>query len=376
VFDGKGKDIVADVPGAVKLILAGDRSGYTDRSTSVDNPVSTTLISQFYFGLPLEDRAYAGMHDRQGDQRAVLHRFMGVLEDGAIAGIDAALAQEGSIRVLRMGGDIFENEIKLYLREDVALSLVSFAFVLACMLLHSRSVAVTVFGVLGMGLSFPPAMLLLKHTLGPAFNMMMVVSIWVIMGIGCDDIFIFIDTWRRSKQVCGVVEGETGLEMTLRSQAPIVEEGNLTSDDLVDLDLSDGADGEGSVPRERTHTRDEQLVQRLQWTFRHAGGAMLVTSVTTATAFLATATSRIFPLRQFGFFMAALVTFNYVLVMTVFALGVVVDAKVHAYSCNHTLPTMLLQTRALTLKHTAVRLFGLRLLQSAGWHQPMLSAAG
>jgi predicted RND superfamily exporter protein len=324
------------------------------------------------------------MHDRQGDQRAVLHRFMGVLEDGAIAGLDAALAQEGSIRVLRMGGDIFENEISLYLREDVALSLVSFAFVLACMLLHSRSVAVTVFGVLGMGLSFPPAMLMLKHTLGPAFNMMMVVSIWVIMGIGCDDIFIFVDTWRRSKHVCGAVEGKTGLEMTLRSQAPIVEEVDRTSDDLVDrtsedlvdLDLSDGVDGDVSVPRERTHTRDEQLVRRLQWTFRHAGGAMLVTSVTTATAFLATATSRIFPLRQFGFFMAALVTFNYVLVMTVFALGVVVDAKVHAYSCNHTLPTMLLQTRALTLKHTAVRLFGLRLLQSAGWHQPMLSAAG
>ena len=41
---------------------------------------------------------------------------------------------------------------------------------------------------------------------------------------------------------------------------------------------------------------------------------MLVTSLTTATAFFATATSRIFPLRQFGFFLAFLVVFNYILV--------------------------------------------------------------
>ena len=34
-----GSDIVADVPGAISMLLFAQRSGFTDRSTSADNPV-------------------------------------------------------------------------------------------------------------------------------------------------------------------------------------------------------------------------------------------------------------------------------------------------------------------------------------------------
>ena len=93
-------------------------------------------------------------------------------------------------------------------------------------------------------------------------------SIFIILGIGADDIFVFNDAWH---------------------QAPVLHP-----------------------------SLENDMVRRMAWTYRRAASAMLVTTSTTCAAFLATALSRIMPISAFGFWAAILIATNYVLVITYF----------------------------------------------------------
>jgi len=62
---------------------------------------------------------------------------------------------------------------------------------------------------------------------------------------------------------------------------------------------------------------NKDLVTRMSWVYRRAGMAMLITSCTTCAAFIATAASSPIPtLQNFGIFAAAVIFFDYTLVMT------------------------------------------------------------
>ena len=80
-----------------------------------------------------------------------------------------------------------------------------------------------------------------------------------------------------------------------------------------------------SLPAHLQH--ETPLEARVSWVFRRAASAMLITSFTTASAFLSNTVNYVTPIRLFGGFMALLVTVNYLLVITVF------PATVMIYSC-------------------------------------------
>jgi hypothetical protein len=70
---------------------------------------------------------------------------------------------------------------------------------------------------------------------------------------------------------------------------------------------------------------NESLTKRMSWVYRRAGLAMLITSLTTASAFVATAISSPIPtLAVFGIFAAAVIILDYCLVMTFLCSCVVV----------------------------------------------------
>ena len=89
-------------------------------------------------------------------------------------------------------------------------------------------------------------------------------AIYLVLGIGADDIFVFVDGWRQS----------------------VNEYDNPTD--------------------------------RLDATYKRAAKAMGATSATTCVAFIATAVSPIMPIASFGIYAAMGIFFNYVLVMTLF----------------------------------------------------------
>lgn len=67
------------------------------------------------------------------------------------------------------------------------------------------------------------------------------------------------------------------------------------------------------------------LTKRMSWVYRRAGLAMLITSLTTACAFVATSlTSPIPTLQVFGIYAAAVIILDYVLVMTFLCSSVVI----------------------------------------------------
>jgi len=106
-----------------------------------------------------------------------------------------------------------------------------------------------------------------------AFEMFL--AIYIVLAIGADDVFVFMDAYKQSYYL-----------------GPRV---------------------------------NASLTKRMSWVYRRAGLAMLITSLTTACAFVATAlTSPIPTLQVFGIYAAAVIILDYVLVMTFLCSSVVI----------------------------------------------------
>ena len=88
----------------------------------------------------------------------------------------------------------------------------------------------------------------------------------VIIGIGCDDMFVFHDQWMHTKHI-----------KVMKKRLPL----------------------------------------RLAYTFRRASSAMLVTSATTAVSFLSTCISPVMMIMSYGIFAAILVTVNFLLIIAI-----------------------------------------------------------
>ena len=106
------------------------------------------------------------------------------------------------------------------------------------------------------------------------FSSLNVLCLFIVMAIGADDIFVFMDAYKQSAS-----QGKEVLE---------------------------------------------SMETRMTWVFRRSGSAMLLTSATTCAAFICTLASPIVGTRSFGVFAAFVILFDYVLVMTLFCSAVVI----------------------------------------------------
>jgi len=106
------------------------------------------------------------------------------------------------------------------------------------------------------------------------FSTLNTICIFIVIAIGADDIFVFMDAYKQSA-----------------TKGPEV----LSS-----------------------------LESRMSYVYRRSGSAMLLTSATTCSAFLCTLASPIAGTRSFGIFAAFVILFDYILVMTLFCTSVVI----------------------------------------------------
>ena len=123
----------------------------------------------------------------------------------------------------------------------------------------------------------------------PFFPFLNLVGIFIVIGIGADDVFVFIDAWR---------------------QAEVMMPG----------------------------LQPDELHKRLAWTLQRAGGAMFVTSMTTSCAFFAGAVSNITSLRCFGIYTGLVVICDFFLMITYLPAVVMIDhiyikPRVDKFSC-------------------------------------------
>ena len=142
---------------------------------------------------------------------------------------------------------------------DLLLVFGSFAFIFIFMLFQTHSLWITGWALFSIFASFFSANMIYRIVFDFRYiGIFHVLSIFIILGIGADDVFVFYDTWRSSQ--------------------------------------------EKSFPN---------LLTRFSDVYLHAAGAMFITSFTTMVAFLSNVTSPLLGVSSFGTFSALLVFVNY-----------------------------------------------------------------
>lgn len=183
------------------------------------------------------------------------------------------------LELMWFGGEIANYEFITALKHDLWFALLSFALVFGYGILHTGSLFLTFFGLLGVVMSFPVTILLTMITFSKNFGFMDIMSLWIMAGIGIDNIFVFLDAWK-------------------------------------------------STPGYDIFNRQVSYAHRLSTTYKKATPAMFSCTVTTGGAFFADfITSRITPISEFGFFMAIVIFYNYLMVMTWFPAVIICHEK-------------------------------------------------
>lgn len=212
------------------------------------------LRSTFLFGAPLP--GFKTVDDRTEDQKAEFGDWLFDTYDKLLK-----TAGTGKVDVVYSGYGMISKAMMQTMATDASFALGSMLFVMVYIAFMTGS---WWYAVMGMGqilLAFPIAYFLYYLVFQQRyFGVFNVMSIFIILGVGADDIFVMLDTWDRSGSEVGDSKG---------------------------------------------------LMARLSWTWRHASKAMLITSVTTMISFLANATSSFPAIRCFGIFAAMLILVNY-----------------------------------------------------------------
>ena len=149
---------------------------------------------------------------------------------------------------------------------DLLLVFGSFAFIFCFMLFQTQSLWITGWGVFSIFACFFGANIIYRILFDFRYiGIFHVLSVFIILGIGADDIFVFCDTWRASQE----------------------------------KDFPD-------------------LITRFSAVYLHAAGAMFITSFTTMVAFISNVASPLLGVSSFGTFSALLVFVNYCSVIVFF----------------------------------------------------------
>ena len=171
---------------------------------------------------------------------------------------------------------LFSEDVQGQAFKDMALAIGSLAFIFGFIWLQTKSLWITGWAVFSIITSFMITNLIYRTVLNyQYFGYLNIISIFIILGIGADDIFVFVNTWRATE----------------------FEEYPSTAHRLSDC-------------------------------YRTAALAMFFTSFTTMAAFLIGGISPVLPIGSFGIFTGILIAVNYISVIIYFPAVVIMH---HTY---------------------------------------------
>ena len=174
---------------------------------------------------------------------------------------------------------IYVDEIQRQVVLDFLLAGGSMVFIFIFMWFQVGSIWITTWAIFSILSSFVITNFIYRVILDfRYFGVFHVLSVFIVLGIGADDVFVFMDSWKHSTHVTS-------------------------------------------------------LVTRLSQVYSHAASAMFVTSFTTMVAFLSSSLSPLLAVSTFGTFSALLVAINYLSVV-LFLPCVVVTHELYIKTCN------------------------------------------
>ena len=227
------------------LVLGGPLTGFKDASPKRRGAQQTDYYQPFWEAMEVDMFAHFGVEDYTGE------------------------LTEGGLEVLLWGSRMGAGEFDDTVSGDLVYSLGSILIVMAFLVAHTGSFFLGGCGMIQILMSMPLSLFIYRTIFGVEFvTQLHVLAIYLVLGIGADDLFVFFDAWLQSAYAGEAISSS--------------------------------------------------VLTRMDYTLRRAAGAMFTTSFTTAIAFIATATSPVMPISAFGLFAACTVIMNYLLVMTVF----------------------------------------------------------
>ncbi|KAJ8303403.1 hypothetical protein KUTeg_019799 [Tegillarca granosa] len=167
---------------------------------------------------------------------------------------------------------MWREDVKKQAILDMLFAIGSLFTIFIFMLIHTRSCWITFWAVLSILISFVGTNFIYRVVLDfQYFGYFHILAIFIILGIGADDLFVFYDVWR----------------LTAYSSYP-------------------------------------SLAHRLSDAYRKTALSMFITSLTTMTAFIVSAFSPMLATKSFGLFAAILVGYNYISVIVFFPAVVII----------------------------------------------------
>mmetsp|Transcript_72658 Transcript_72658/g.210362 ORF Transcript_72658/g.210362 Transcript_72658/m.210362 type:complete len:1046 (+) Transcript_72658:102-3239(+) len=205
-----------------------------------------------------------------------LGRKYGWLQDGLISS-SAFMGEEDNfvpkdsirVRVVSTG----TNELAIMVAPDFLLAFGSIMLVWVIMALYLRSVFLASLGMYQIIFSMPVAALIYKGLTIDFFDFLHILVVYLVLGIGADDIFVLVDAFRHVSE----------------HMAPLVKPGRYPDEVLKDL---------------------------LKRTWVRSAGAIFNTSFTTAMAFMSCSGSKAMPMRTCGWYAAISILLNWIFTIT------------------------------------------------------------
>lgn len=233
--------------------------------------------SLIYTGWPIE--GFSSTNDKEEEQSEKLNQkivdlFSSILKRKHDDGV-------GNMNFYYNNNALRWNAVQNQIIYDMMLAIASFAFILIFSWFHTGSLWITAWGIFSIVSSFNITNLIYTFVFDfKYFGTFHVLSIFIILGIGCDDIFIFMDTWKVS---------------------------------------SDSKFG--------------NLAHRLSVVYKTAAKTTFITSFTTMVAFLSNMQSPLLAIYSFGLFSAILIMVNYFSIIIFFPVVLILHHKSRKGKC-------------------------------------------
>ncbi|XP_072887773.1 protein dispatched homolog 3 isoform X1 [Hemitrygon akajei] len=194
-YDGMGQKL-ADIHGSLQLAITHPEFyWYVDEGLTAENMKSSLLRSEILFGAPLPN--YYSVDDRWEEQHKKFQQFV-------ISYVDLLASQSTEkVKVLYGGTDLFDYEVRRTFKNDMLLAFISSGCIAVLVyILTSFSAFLTFFGIASIGLSCLVALFLYHVVFGIQYlGILNGVAAFVIVGIGVDDVFVFINTFRQASHL-------------------------------------------------------------------------------------------------------------------------------------------------------------------------------
>lgn len=222
----------------------------------------------FNLGFPL--RGYESVDDRMEEQRLALEEIILKELEPLFSAQHNDFKSDIGVLMWYDGPGLRWGFIRQQIPKDMTFAIFSFLFVMVYITLLKKSFFLSLHAMGMIVLSLFPAYFIYAILGNSYFGTFNLLCVFIILGIGADDVFVFIDTWNQSYM---------------------------------------------AIPNTGQDYK-ERKIKQMEYTLSRAGTAMLVTSLTTMVSFLSTARSSFPGIATFGIWAAGLVFTNYILVMT------------------------------------------------------------